>query len=75
MCLQSAFYHQKDILVLCVVERIVNIMSPEDAEEIRRGPCRNLSTAKPPKPNLSRKEGESVRHFRDDENLVFLPAD
>ena len=57
------------------VEVTARRLDTEDASEFRGSVCSILKRAKPPPPNLNKNERKALKTFKQDQNVVFLPAD
>ena len=60
--------------IIAATESTASQLDKETAQQLRHRVSSILSTAKPPRSNLSREIKESVRSLHNDENIVILPA-
>ena len=57
------------------VEVTARTLDTEEASELRGSVCSILKRAKPPPPNLSNDERRALKTLKQDQDVVFLPAD
>ncbi|KXJ07425.1 hypothetical protein AC249_AIPGENE23490 [Exaiptasia diaphana] len=56
-------------------ESSISNLSSEDKSEVRNKVCSILSNAKPPKPNISKKELEALKSLKSQKDIIILKAD
>ena len=61
--------------IVAAVEGVTRHLNTEEANELRGSVCSLLKRARPPSSNMDKEERAALKTFRQDKNIVVLPAD